>query len=143
VIYFDTSYLVRLYVEDPGWDAVRALAATDDVASAVHGRTETVAAFHRILREGHVDVLRFGELLKQFQDDCAASGLHWLPLTDAALSRVETAYASLPATIFLRAADALHLACAAEHGFTEIHSNDARLLAAAPHFGIKGVNVIP
>jgi predicted nucleic acid-binding protein len=109
----------------------------------VHGRTETVAAFHRILREGHVDVLRFGELLKQFLDDCAASGLHWLPLTDAALSRVETAYASLPATIFLRAADALHLACAAEHGFTEIHSNDARLLAAAPHFGIKGVNVIP
>jgi len=75
VIYFDTSYLVRLYVEDPGWDAVRALAATDDVASAVHGRTETVAAFHRILRERHVDVLRFGELLNQFLDDCAASSL--------------------------------------------------------------------
>jgi hypothetical protein len=64
VIYFDTSYLVRLYVEDPGWQAMRALAATDDVVSAVHGRSETVAAFHRILREGHIDVLRFGDLRK-------------------------------------------------------------------------------
>ncbi len=51
-------------------------------------------------------------------------------------------YARLPATIFLRAADALHLSTASENGFREIHSNDAKLLSAAPHFGLRGVNVL-
>jgi len=51
VIYFDTGYLVRLYYQEPGADAVRALAATDHVASAAHGPAGRIAAFHRKLRE--------------------------------------------------------------------------------------------
>lgn len=74
--------------------------------------------------------------------DAATGNLKFLPLTESILDSVEQAFASAPATTYLRAADALHLATAAEHGFTEIHSNDKHLLAAAPLFGLVGVNVI-
>ena len=52
MIYFDTSYLVRLYYHDAGSDAVRALGATEHVACAAPAQAEMIAAFHRKLREG-------------------------------------------------------------------------------------------
>ncbi len=66
----------------------------------------------------------------------------WLPLTDAVLLRVSAIYRKAPASLFLRASDALHLACALEEGFREIYSNDTRLLAAARHHGLRGRNII-
>jgi len=56
---------------------------------------------------------------------------------------MESVLAAAPVTTKIRAADALHLACAAEHGFSEVYSNDRLFLAAAPLFGLIGVNVIP
>jgi predicted nucleic acid-binding protein len=142
MIYFDTSYLARLYVADAGWEKVRALARTDRIACALHGKAETMAAFHRKFREGALSRAAFAGLLKQFESDCAANAAEWLPVTSHVLARVSKAYAALPVGVPLRAADALHLACAAEAGFKELHSNDARLLGGAPFFGLKGVNII-
>lgn len=57
--------------------------------------------------------------------------------------RLESVLSTAPATTNIRAADALHLACAAEHGFSEVYSNDRHFLLAAPLFGLEGMNVIP
>src|SRR2546427_767297 len=128
MLYFDTSYLVRLYTRDAGWEAVRQLAATDTLACCLHGQAEAVAAFHRKFREGAVNRRELSELAAEFDRDCKAGAFNWLPLSPMVLERVITTFSSLPATIHLRAADAMHLACAAEHGLNEIHSNDGRLL---------------
>ena len=142
MIYFDTSYVARLYFEDPGWEKVRALAGTDRLACCIHGRAETVGAFHRKFREGAVNSGDLVTLLRQFDRECELGAFRWLPLSEAVISRLTRVYASLPATVLLRAADALHLACAFENGLKQVYSNDVRLLASASHFGLAGLNVI-
>ena len=142
MIYFDTSYLVRLYFDDPGFAAVRELAASDHVACAAHGQAEVLAAFHRKLREGAVTPKSYQALLAQFATDREAAAFHWLPAGAEVLERMRGVYASLPATVYLRGADALHLATAVANGFKSIYSNDRHLIAAATQFKLKGVNII-
>jgi predicted nucleic acid-binding protein len=142
VIYLDTSYLVRLYFEDPGFSPVRTLAASDHVACALHGQAEAIAAFHRKFRESAIQLKAYRALLAQFEADNKAGAVHWLPSGPDVFQRIRTVYAALPASVYLRAADALHLATAATQGFQLIYSNDGHLLAAAGHFALRGVNII-
>ncbi len=142
--YYDANYLLKLHLPEVGTTEVRAHAATVlEIHSAQHGRAEFASAAFRKVREGAATHEDYQRLIAQFNADIATTTVVLLPLTDAILDRVEAVFASAPATTFLRAADAIHLATAAESGFTEIHSNDKHLLAAAPLFGLRGVNVIP
>ena len=142
MIYFDTSYLVRLYYQDPGANAVRALAATDHVRCAAHGQAEMIAAFHRKLRHRAIWPAAYAALMGQVKVHVKAGAFHWLAQGADILVRIRQVYEKLPAAVFLRAADAVHLATAAESGFRIVYSNDTHLLGAAEHFGLEGKNVI-
>ena len=143
MICFDANYLVRCYLDEPGAAEVRALAAAERVACVEWGQAEVAAAFHRKLREGVLTPPSFAAAMGQFEADLRTGLFVWLPVTSALVAQVRQSFAALPSTIFLRAADAVHLVCAREAGFQEIYTNDRHMLAAAPHFGLKGVNVIP
>jgi predicted nucleic acid-binding protein len=142
VIYFDTSYLVRLYYDDPGCDKVRDLAASDNIACAAHGKAEMVAAFHRKLRDGAISQASYAALLGQMRVHDKAGAFQWLSGSPNIYVKIVEIYARLPATVFLRAADGLHLATAAQNGFRQVYSNDKHLLTAATYFGIEGRNTI-
>jgi predicted nucleic acid-binding protein len=141
LIYLDSTYLVRLYFEDPGYERVRQLVASDTVLCAQHGRAEVVSALHRKLRETAITASLYRIALREFLKESRSGAFRWVPLSEVILERVEFVYATLPATTFLRAADALHLSTAAESGLQKIYSNDAKLLVAAVHFGIRGVDI--
>jgi len=143
MIYCDTTYLVRLYLDEPGSAEVRQLCAAHPVAVAVHARAEVPAAFHRAFREQRLDEPAFGAVVAQFETDSVAGGFAWLELPPRLYEGMAARFAALPPDAFLRAADALHLACAAAHGFAEVWSNDRHFLAAAPHFGLRARNLLP
>ncbi len=141
--FFDTSYLVRLYLEDAGFEVVRERAGVGRaVAAAWHAQAEVVAALHRAFRERKIEQGPFQSVVDQFVSDSANGLFEWHPLTEGAQKRLAQVFREAPATVFLRAADALHLACAAENGFREVYSNDRHFLAAAPLFGLRGVDLI-
>jgi predicted nucleic acid-binding protein len=142
MIFCDTSYLVRLYLEDPGWEIVRDLCATDAVAACELALAEIPAALHRACREGRLDAATFKELRAQFLTDCQANAFSWQPLTADIYRQLQEDYAALPFNCFLRAADALHLACARAQSFSKVYSNDRHFLASAEHFGLEGINLI-
>jgi predicted nucleic acid-binding protein len=141
MIYFDATFLVRLYVEEPGYAVVRALpSANEVVASSILGKMETEAAFHRKLREGALDRADLRRVNAQMMHEERHGMIEWHPLTSSIIEDVHAAFLVLPPDVFLRTGDAIHLATAAESGFKEIHSNDKHLLAAAPIFKLKGIN---
>lgn len=114
-----------------------------EIYTAQRSRAEFASAAFRKVREGVATLSDYERLMAQLKSDIATATVVLLPLTATVLDRVEQVFATAPATTYLRAADALHLATAAENGFNQIHSNDKHLLGASPLFGWVGVNVIP
>jgi len=144
VSYFDSAYIAKFYLDEPDSDAVRRIAESlGQVRCAVIGLVEVAAVFHRKLREGAFDARAFREVAAQFDDDCGQGLWTWLPVTGALAARTAAAFARLPKTLFVRAADAVHLTCAQEHGLHEVYTNDRHMAAAARHFRLKAVAVAP
>jgi predicted nucleic acid-binding protein len=119
------------------------LAETADcVASCELARLEVACVIQRHLREERLAAARANEIWKDFEADERNGDWTWLPTSSHLLRAACDRARALPATVFLRSADALHLTCAKEHGFAEVYSNHRHVLAAASHFGLNGINLL-
>ena len=141
-LYFDTAYVAKCYLNEADAKAVRKLASgASGLYSSAWCIAELACVFQRHARESHLTRKEASRLRALFLEDIHSGVWSLLPLTEHFLFRVESLVSLLPASLYLRAGDAIHLAAAQEAGFTEIWSNDRRLLEAAPHFGLAGKSV--
>ena len=141
-LYFDTSYLFRMYFAEPGHENVKALLpGVDKVYSVQLARAEFASIILRKRREKAASDIALTELHEQFLDEVRDGHIQLIVPEDSEFEVIEAALRTAPSSTFLRAADAMHLAAAAWRGFKEVYSNDRHFLAAAPLFGLRGIDV--
>jgi predicted nucleic acid-binding protein len=122
---------------------VRQLAESlGEVHCASLGRVEVATALHRKLREGAFTEAAFREVIAQFDHDCSHDLWSWIPVTTSLVATTVTLIRQAPRSLFLRAADAIHLACARENGFPEIYTGDRHMAAAAHHFRMRAISIL-
>ena len=138
-LYLDSAYVAKCYINEPDSTKVRALVRQEtDLQTSALSLAEMACIFQRHVRKKGLTRRQANELRSAFMKD-VDDGV-WLlhPVSEAMLRKVEIAVGSLPANVYLRAGDAIHLVTARDAGFGELWSNDRRLLDAARHFGLRG-----
>ena len=141
-MYLDSAYVAKFYVNERDSDAVRAvIRRADSLMSSAWSLGEVTCVFHRHLREGWLAPTQFRELTRAFLKHADTGVWTLVPVGEQLLKRMSSLVSTVPAGVYLRAGDAVHLITARELGESEIWTNDRHMLAAAPHFGLTGRSV--
>lgn len=126
-------------MNEPDAPLVRALARREGgLCSSAFALVELACVLQRHVREGALTRAQARRLRQFFQDDVRAGTWTLLPVSEALLCEVDRRVRALGTSVYVRAADALHLTTAADAGLAEVWTNDRHMLAAAPHFGLAG-----
>lgn len=143
MIYLDAAFIAKCYLHEPGADKVRRHARrSPGLASCALGRLEFSGVLRRHRQEGRLSPAAADEVWLEFLSDEANRTWTWYPVSAALLEQTRDSLNSLADDLHLRSSDALHLTCARLHGHAEIFTNDRHMLAAAPHFALRGVNLL-
>ncbi|MEE8586518.1 MAG: type II toxin-antitoxin system VapC family toxin [Acidobacteriota bacterium] len=141
--YFDTSYVAKCYLNEQGSADIRALAQNAaGLASLAIAQVEFHSAVRRHVIEKSLTSLQAASVLANFESDLKSGTWEFYPVTTETIQRARQGLEDIPSDRVLRAADALHLACAAENDCAKFYSDDRRQLAAAPYFGLEGLNLL-
>jgi hypothetical protein len=138
-VYFDTSYIAKFYFNEPESARVRELVRTaDTIHSSLWALAEFHAVLHRRLREGSASPGDARDLKSRFSEHVREGLWKLIPVSEALLQATSALIVSAPSDLFVRTADAVHLATAQQIGESEVWTNDRHMLAAAPYFGLRG-----
>ena len=140
IVYFDTSSLIKLYVEEEGSFAVRELmASVEGAASSNVLRVELRGSLARMLRSSRLDGSAYDRARADFEQDWPAMTI--VPATGVVVEQA----AELAERHFLKTLDAIHIASAlalSRRGEELVLSSwDRPLLDAAVAEGIRVISV--
>ncbi|MCD8481421.1 MAG: type II toxin-antitoxin system VapC family toxin [Verrucomicrobia bacterium] len=142
-LYLDSAYIAKCYLRERGTDEVLDLVEASSARfSSEWAMLEVVAVFHRHFREGKLSRTDFEKTVTLFRREAADGIWQWLPVDSSALVEATERYLQLAPGCFLRSADCMHLVTACRAGFSELYTNDKRLLDVCPYFGIRGMDVV-
>lgn len=131
VCYIDTSALIKRYLDEPGSDAFDdfcALPGVDRIISPLGG-TEFTGALQRRVRTRELTARQAAAVRQRFFADLAAGGWRLVELGAEVFAKASELMIHLGAP--LATLDALHLACALQHGAGELATVDNQLATAA------------
>jgi uncharacterized protein len=141
-VYLDTSYIAKFYFNEPDSARVRELVRkADTVHSSLWALAEFHAVIHRRLREGSSSNADAQDLASRFSEHIKQGLWNLIPVNEALLRRTSALMVSAPRDLFIRTADAVHLATAHEIGERDVWTNDRHMLAVAAYFGLRGCSV--
>lgn len=145
MIYFDTNYILKCYLQEPGAVEVRELFEENagQIACARLGRLEMHTTLRRKLLSGNLSPQDVEEIRAEFDADEAAGAWFWLPWENGLVDNLTAKLRAMDYGGLLRTLDAIHLESAQLGGINEIYSHDSELKAAAPLFGLVANDVIP
>jgi predicted nucleic acid-binding protein len=141
-VYFDTSYIAKVYLPEPESHRVHDLIrGGNTIHSSAWAVAELHAVLHRSVRERNASPRHVHDLASRFLHDIETGVWSLIPVGEALLRRTSALILSAPRNLFLRAADAVHLTTAQELGERDVWTNDRHMLAAADYFGLRGRSV--
>ena len=142
-MYFDTAYIFKFYCNEPESSRVRALVT--QAGGGIHSSSLAVVEFHstlhRAMREKAYTRAEAEGIAQWFTSHIEAGLWRIIPVTDSLMRRTGTAVLAGPENLFLRAADAIHLATARELGETEVWTSDRHMKESAAWFGLAARSV--
>lgn len=139
--YWDTSALLKLYLQEADSAAYVNLAANDpEIVTAFIGKHEARAAFRRREAEGVLTSGGGDACYQKLLADIQRGRIRMIPETadlESGFGQVLDQCFSQAPPLLVRTNDALHLAAARLAGEQDFHSADARQRAAATLLGFK------
>jgi predicted nucleic acid-binding protein len=129
--YVDTSALIKRYLQEEGSDTFDAFCeeASHDTVICPLVATEFTSSLQRRIRLGVLTVRQATAVRQRFLSDVASGGWRMIDFEVDVFARANALLLTLGAP--LATLDALHLACALQHGAHEFATADHQLAAAA------------